>query len=860
MAPEQRKRKGQARRDDKGYGYLFEDGFDRQAASSGSRFRSPSMPFYTSAQSDVSLLTGPTALGQTTVLQPCALPLSSSNQLCRASLVSSKGTHLGKLVVPFQNEDSLLRVIQELSTVLSLGSGDPTLLARYFLTACLALHQGATCVGTETGSAEPAREKTFVLTTQVAFRLQRSNKGKNTPRDGETRNLQCRVSTNLLIYENGKLWDMVTLDPATGYHMPSAMPTRIRVTQARPDLSCWENGCNGRQFSTLGRLLRHRREMLGQTVKVTCPSCGTSFKRLSARDKHLLQQKCKAAGKQSPPPVARVEARGDRLSLSAITASAGAYMGPIPSSRGAIEYWRTRNERGSLLQSAGRRRGPSPEVRPVPIEKTSKNSNHEPSHELQDAAQPATLSIYDAGAASGAGHSGFLEDTEGPRSSHLMVPNDITLSRGASAQCIDDVTEEAQGCVPGSRRQRSTSSGGSSISETDSLASRCSSNASMFPGELAMSRRDVLVDRIVRWLAKWLDSRLGLLALQSHHGGAAQTSQGSSPSSRQGSSDRTQWSHPRRKPGRGGGQNSDDASDDEGADRPRPNDTIQGEDDEVLEFACPYLKHIAKLKSRKRGRDRDSEYDKWIAAYQVLFPDDYLLPSPYFERTDTGQNRESFLTALREHVGRESPRLIRPRLEEFLDEVLKGSLTPQVLENLLRDVFTQVLNTFPRKQDPLPGLPAEESVSTDTYMPASAEPPSSRGNITGLALQDARNQQDWPGDWSTDNGELGLYQPSRLGWPTPEQAGEIEAGPSNLLPVQDAHVPGFDGNTTLDPQGLMTLFSFDDFSAEYAAWLCQPDETSSRTDSGYFSLTSGGDTYAETGKGKGVVRDAFHKY
>lgn len=37
---------------------------------------------------------------------------------------------------------------------------------------------------------------------------------------------------------------------------------------------------------------------------------------------------------------------------------------------------------------------------------------------------------------------------------------------------------------------------------------------------------------------------------------------------------------------------------------------------------------LAKLKSSKRGRDRDSEHDKWIAAYRVLFPDDYLTPSP----------------------------------------------------------------------------------------------------------------------------------------------------------------------------------------------------------------------------------------
>lgn len=148
MAPEQRKRKGQAHRGDKGYGYLSEDGSDRQAANSGSRIRSPIMSISRSSQCDIPLLTGPTALGQTTVLRPCALPLSSSSQvsflnmyqppspacslpivdvsqLCSTSVVTSKSTHFGNLVVPFPNEDSIVRVIQELSTVLSLGNGDP---------------------------------------------------------------------------------------------------------------------------------------------------------------------------------------------------------------------------------------------------------------------------------------------------------------------------------------------------------------------------------------------------------------------------------------------------------------------------------------------------------------------------------------------------------------------------------------------------------------------------------------------------------------------------------------------------------------------------------------------------------------
>ncbi|KAL1870248.1 hypothetical protein VTK73DRAFT_2797 [Phialemonium thermophilum] len=67
----------------------------------------------------------------------------------------------------------------------------------------------------------------------------------------------------------------------------------VRVVQARPKPQCWEHGCNGRQFSTFSNLLRHQREKSGQAAKATCPNCGAEFTRTTARNGHLLHDKCK---------------------------------------------------------------------------------------------------------------------------------------------------------------------------------------------------------------------------------------------------------------------------------------------------------------------------------------------------------------------------------------------------------------------------------------------------------------------------------------------------------------------------------------------------------------------------------------
>jgi hypothetical protein len=55
-----------------------------------------------------------------------------------------------------------------------------------------------------------------------------------------------------------------------------------------PKPQCWEHGCNGRQFSSFSNLLRHRRD-----INPLCPHCGAEFSRVTARNGHLLQDKCK---------------------------------------------------------------------------------------------------------------------------------------------------------------------------------------------------------------------------------------------------------------------------------------------------------------------------------------------------------------------------------------------------------------------------------------------------------------------------------------------------------------------------------------------------------------------------------------
>ncbi|KAF4455063.1 hypothetical protein F53441_2502 [Fusarium austroafricanum] len=94
----------------------------------------------------------------------------------------------------------------------------------------------------------------------------------------------------------------VSQDVSFMYQVPTVMGPggantqeagHVRVVQSRPKPRCWEHGCNGRQFSTFSNLLRHQREKSGQAAKASCPNCGAEFTRTTARNGHLLHDKCK---------------------------------------------------------------------------------------------------------------------------------------------------------------------------------------------------------------------------------------------------------------------------------------------------------------------------------------------------------------------------------------------------------------------------------------------------------------------------------------------------------------------------------------------------------------------------------------
>lgn len=94
--------------------------------------------------------------------------------------------------------------------------------------------------------------------------------------------------------ESGMVYQMPAVMPSGGGGVVSHQEgSHVRVVQSRPKPRCWEHGCNGRQFSTFSNLLRHQREKSGQATKASCPNCGAEFTRTTARNGHLLHDKCK---------------------------------------------------------------------------------------------------------------------------------------------------------------------------------------------------------------------------------------------------------------------------------------------------------------------------------------------------------------------------------------------------------------------------------------------------------------------------------------------------------------------------------------------------------------------------------------
>ncbi|KAL4928073.1 uncharacterized protein BDV17DRAFT_292092 [Aspergillus undulatus] len=64
------------------------------------------------------------------------------------------------------------------------------------------------------------------------------------------------------------------------------------------EIRCWDHGCEGRKFSSLGNYRRHLREKNGQAKVHPCPDCGRVFTRSTARNFHRESGTCGLSPRQ----------------------------------------------------------------------------------------------------------------------------------------------------------------------------------------------------------------------------------------------------------------------------------------------------------------------------------------------------------------------------------------------------------------------------------------------------------------------------------------------------------------------------------------------------------------------------------
>lgn len=115
----------------------------------------------------------------------------------------------------------------------------------------------------------------------------------NAPASSYSAHSNARNPPLLMSHDSGLAYAPVSSVATIGSSGSSHDGGHVRVVQSRPKPRCWDHGCNGRQFSTFSNLLRHQREKSGQAAKATCPNCGAEFTRTTARNGHLLHDKCK---------------------------------------------------------------------------------------------------------------------------------------------------------------------------------------------------------------------------------------------------------------------------------------------------------------------------------------------------------------------------------------------------------------------------------------------------------------------------------------------------------------------------------------------------------------------------------------
>lgn len=190
----------------------------------------------------------------------------------------------------------------------------------------------------------------------------------------------------------------------------------------------------------------------------------------------------------------------------------------------------------------------------------------------------------------------------------------------------------------------------------------------------------------------------------------------------------------------------------------------------------------------------------------------------------------------------------------------------------MRDIFTQVLSTFPRQTPKTPAAELGEkhnhvtSPSTDNFPQLGLPGSYDLGfhNVSTFGTE-SNASAAWVFSHQTGNEPAESSQRASehfgnesLKWEVGcDDPPGMESGPSTLLSAEElTHLTLAPGDSVIGGSSLSDLFNFNDFRDEYAAWLGQSDEGGSHADSGYFSLQSVDSIDDMTGKGKGkdVVR------
>lgn len=153
----------------------------------------------------------------------------------------------------------------------------------------------------------------------------------------------------------------------------------------------------------------------------------------------------------------------------------------------------------------------------------------------------------------------------------------------------------------------------SDMSDGESFETSSGSELPNFPTALAESRRDIVIDRTISWMTTWVDSKLSVLAFQTH-GTCGEGPRGSPCPQAEPRGTTNESTRGNRKGCHKGGQGpGDEDGDGENCVPPPSQVSGLGDNEETVEFACPFLKH----NPRKYSQIRSCSASGWKAMFRL---------------------------------------------------------------------------------------------------------------------------------------------------------------------------------------------------------------------------------------------------